>query len=327
MRHAAGAVLTASIDRLDFMSPVQVGEIVVLQAQVNYTSRTSMEVGCRVETEDMHTGTRRYVTKAYLTFVAVDEHGRPRPVASDQARHRRGPPPPPRRRAPAYRAPSGRRETDHERRRRSLAVGPHPDHRRRPGTVPPGPDHRQRRAPGRWRARLGRDPEPEGTRARPCSTSAARAMRSSSHCEASTRRQDSRTAREVRGHGRRRVRAADRTGPSGVARSRFGVDRAVRRRRRSARGAASRRSPRSSCGSTPASCATAATSTRTTSRSRPRSRRFSTTRRAATSARSRCSASTPRATRHARCAASSSKASHRFPSGRGDQAPREGPRR
>jgi acyl-CoA hydrolase len=95
MRHATGAVLTASIDRLDFMSPVQVGEIVVLQAQVNYTARTSMEVGCRVETEDMHTGTRRYVTKAYLTFVAVDEHGRPRPIPpielvseDDRRRHR-----------------------------------------------------------------------------------------------------------------------------------------------------------------------------------------------------------------------------------------------
>ena len=80
MRHSTGAVLTASIDRLDFMSPVRVGEIVVLQAQVNYTARTSMEVGCRVETEDMHTGTRRYVTKAYLTFVAVDGEGRPRPI-------------------------------------------------------------------------------------------------------------------------------------------------------------------------------------------------------------------------------------------------------
>lgn len=80
MRHAAGAVLTASIDRLDFLSPVRVGEIVVLQATVNYTSRTSMEVGCRVETEDMHTGERRYVTKAYLTFVAVDDHGKPRPI-------------------------------------------------------------------------------------------------------------------------------------------------------------------------------------------------------------------------------------------------------
>ncbi len=80
MRHAAGAVLTASIDRLDFLSPVRVGEIVVLQAQVNYVSRTSMEVGCRVETEDMQKRTRRYVTKAYLTFVAIDSTGRPRPL-------------------------------------------------------------------------------------------------------------------------------------------------------------------------------------------------------------------------------------------------------
>jgi acyl-CoA hydrolase len=80
MRHAHGGVLTASIDRLDFLSPVKVGETVVLQAQVNYTARTSMEVGCRVETEDMRTGVRRYVTKAYLTFVAIDEHGRPRPI-------------------------------------------------------------------------------------------------------------------------------------------------------------------------------------------------------------------------------------------------------
>ena len=93
MRHAGGAVLTASIDRLDFLSPVQVGEIVVLQAQVNDVARTSMEVGCRVETEDMRTRSRRYVTKAYLTFVAVDERGRPRPLprlelATDEDRRR-----------------------------------------------------------------------------------------------------------------------------------------------------------------------------------------------------------------------------------------------
>src|SRR3954464_15266801 len=94
MRHASGAVLTASIDRLDFLSPVKVGEIVVLQAQVNYAHRTSMEVGCRVETEDMHTGTRRYVTKSYLTFVAVDADGKPRTIPAlelvspeDQRRH------------------------------------------------------------------------------------------------------------------------------------------------------------------------------------------------------------------------------------------------
>ena len=80
MRHASGAVLTASIDRLDFLSPVHVGEIVVLQAQVNYAGKTSMEVGCRVETEDMRTGTRRYVTKSYLTFVAVDHDGKPRGI-------------------------------------------------------------------------------------------------------------------------------------------------------------------------------------------------------------------------------------------------------
>jgi acyl-CoA hydrolase len=95
MRHGKGAVLTAAIDRLDFISPVQVGEIVVLQAQVNFVARTSMEVGVRVETEHMATRTLRYVTKAYLTFVAVDDKGRPREIEplklvtdEDQRRHR-----------------------------------------------------------------------------------------------------------------------------------------------------------------------------------------------------------------------------------------------
>jgi acyl-CoA hydrolase len=93
MRHARCGVVTASIDRLDFLSPVQVGEVVVLQAQVNYVSHTSMEVGCRVETEHVRTGERRYVTKAYLTFVAIDERGKPRPLPrlqleSDEDRRR-----------------------------------------------------------------------------------------------------------------------------------------------------------------------------------------------------------------------------------------------
>lgn len=78
IRHAGGAAVTASIDRLDFMDPVRLGDIVVLRAQVNYVSRTSMEVGCRVETEHPTTRERRYTTKAYLTFVAIDEHGKPR---------------------------------------------------------------------------------------------------------------------------------------------------------------------------------------------------------------------------------------------------------
>ena len=97
MRQARGAVVTASIDRLDFLTPVHVGEVVVLRAQVNYVARTSMEVGCRVETEDMRTQTRRYTTKAYLTFVSLDERGRPRPLPAlelatedDHRRHREG---------------------------------------------------------------------------------------------------------------------------------------------------------------------------------------------------------------------------------------------
>ena len=80
MRHARGPVVTASIDRIDFMSPIRLHDIVILRAQVNFTSRTSMEVGCRVETEDPTTGARRYTTKAYLTFVAVDANLAPRPI-------------------------------------------------------------------------------------------------------------------------------------------------------------------------------------------------------------------------------------------------------
>lgn len=82
MRHCGGRVVTASIDRLDFLHPVRVGDVVVLEAQVNYAGRTSLEVGCHVETEDMVTRTRRSTTKAYLTFVSVDDGGAPRQVPS-----------------------------------------------------------------------------------------------------------------------------------------------------------------------------------------------------------------------------------------------------
>jgi acyl-CoA hydrolase len=80
MRHAGGVVVTASIDRLDFLTSVHVGEVVILHAQVNFVSHTSMEIGCRVETEDMKSRVRRKTTKAYLTFVSLDENGKPRPV-------------------------------------------------------------------------------------------------------------------------------------------------------------------------------------------------------------------------------------------------------
>ena len=80
MRHAGGAVVTASIDRLDFIVPVRLGEVVVLRSQVNYVRKTSMEVGCRVETEDATSRKKRYTTKAYLTFVGTDSAGKPRGV-------------------------------------------------------------------------------------------------------------------------------------------------------------------------------------------------------------------------------------------------------
>jgi acyl-CoA hydrolase len=80
MKHAGGDVVTASIDRMDFLEPIRVGDIVVLHAQVNATFKSSMEVGCRVEAYHRHTRRTRYTTKAYLTFVAMDEEGRPTEV-------------------------------------------------------------------------------------------------------------------------------------------------------------------------------------------------------------------------------------------------------
>jgi acyl-CoA hydrolase len=80
-RHAGGLVVTASMDRLHFLRPVQLGEVVIVQAQVNFTARSSMEVGVRVFAENQLTRKREQATRAYLTFVSVDEHGHPREVA------------------------------------------------------------------------------------------------------------------------------------------------------------------------------------------------------------------------------------------------------
>lgn len=79
-RHAQGPVVTASMDRLHFLRPVRLGEVVIVQAQVNYAARTSLEVGVRVLAEDQRTRHQVQATRAYLTFVAIDETGRPRPV-------------------------------------------------------------------------------------------------------------------------------------------------------------------------------------------------------------------------------------------------------
>jgi acyl-CoA hydrolase len=80
LRHSGGSVVTASIDALTFLTPIHIGEIVVLKSSVNYVGKTSMEIGVRVEAESPYNGTRRYTTKAYLTFVAIDAEGKPRPV-------------------------------------------------------------------------------------------------------------------------------------------------------------------------------------------------------------------------------------------------------
>jgi acyl-CoA hydrolase len=77
IRHARQTVVTASIDRVDFREPVRVGDLVVMHASVNYVGRSSMEVGVRVEAEDLLTGNRRHTNSCYLTFVAIDQNGRP----------------------------------------------------------------------------------------------------------------------------------------------------------------------------------------------------------------------------------------------------------
>jgi uncharacterized protein (TIGR00369 family) len=75
-RHARGRVVTAYIDSLSFLAPVYVGHLVTAKASVNHVGKTSMEVGVRVESEDLLTGKVAHVSSAYLVFVGIDEAGR-----------------------------------------------------------------------------------------------------------------------------------------------------------------------------------------------------------------------------------------------------------
>jgi uncharacterized protein (TIGR00369 family) len=77
VRHARANAVTASIDRLDFHYPVHVGDFVTLRAGLNYVGRSSMEVGVRVEAENLLTGEIHHTASAYLTFVALDRNHRP----------------------------------------------------------------------------------------------------------------------------------------------------------------------------------------------------------------------------------------------------------
>jgi acyl-CoA hydrolase len=79
-RHTRTVCVTVSIDRVDFVEPVHLGDLVIMKSSVNFAGRTSMEIGVRVECEDLLTGNRRHTNSAYLTFVSVDQDGRPQPV-------------------------------------------------------------------------------------------------------------------------------------------------------------------------------------------------------------------------------------------------------
>jgi uncharacterized protein (TIGR00369 family) len=79
-RHARSNVVTASIDRLDFHTPAFIGDLLFFRASMNLVGKTSMEVGVRVDAENLRTGEVRRTSSAYLTYVALDEKGRPREV-------------------------------------------------------------------------------------------------------------------------------------------------------------------------------------------------------------------------------------------------------
>ena len=77
-RFVRGPVVTASMDQLHFLKPIRRGMVVLLRSRVNRAWRTSMEVGVRVEAEDVTTGAREHCCTAYLTFVGLDASGQPR---------------------------------------------------------------------------------------------------------------------------------------------------------------------------------------------------------------------------------------------------------
>lgn len=75
-RHSRQYLVTASVDHLDFLTPAHVGDLVVLRSSVNRVFKTSMEVGVKVWVENFREESHRHVSSAYLTFVAIDEHGK-----------------------------------------------------------------------------------------------------------------------------------------------------------------------------------------------------------------------------------------------------------
>lgn len=91
-RHCSRPVVTAHIDDIDFIAPIKMGYHVLIQASLNFVGKTSMIVGVKVTSENPYTGEVRTTTKAYLTFVALDDLGRPvevpglKPESEDEIR-------------------------------------------------------------------------------------------------------------------------------------------------------------------------------------------------------------------------------------------------
>lgn len=85
LRHCQTRVVTASIDAMEFLHPVRVGDLIILKSSVNWVGITSMEIGVRVDVEDIRTSEQKQVARAYLTFVAINREGKPIEAGKIQA--------------------------------------------------------------------------------------------------------------------------------------------------------------------------------------------------------------------------------------------------
>jgi acyl-CoA hydrolase len=74
-KHSGSYCVTASVDKVDFLNPIEVGELVTMKASINYIGNSSMVVGIRVESENIHSGQKKHCNSSYFTMVAVNEQG------------------------------------------------------------------------------------------------------------------------------------------------------------------------------------------------------------------------------------------------------------
>ena len=80
MRHSAKPCATVAMERVEFLVPIQIGDLVIAEARINYAGRTSMEIGVEVYAENLRRGVRRHTNSCLVTMVAIDAKGRPSPI-------------------------------------------------------------------------------------------------------------------------------------------------------------------------------------------------------------------------------------------------------